>query len=490
MPPEAIAKGQSPDASESRIDSLLRRFCTHGGAAIAVLVMLAAQLGFGTTRGQEGPYVLDRPYYEDQLYYAGLARVVIESFPPDNPTFAGTRLRQHAYHLLPLSLLGKMMSPYLAMRLLNAAYCLLILWLLRRYFPRSYGAIACALFIASPPYFAFGSLSIDLATRGFHHAPFVALALVAMCETRRSKVRIVSAFLLPFVHALMAVGFAPGLLLAMGRQNRRAAGAFLLGLAVVAGLAATGGGRSVAGFLWEVLGFYPHEPLYHLVPLGVALFFVRPGAATLGVLGAALITAATPWNRFYFIFAMAFMLALVVGAALTTGRRWQRLLVGSALLGAMAFYVAIPAREAIEARPFEGRHVAPALVWIDRETPRDAVFLQGPTLLPWSADQRMYRELGWGHWVIEVRNLHCGASGWADSVGLKGTERNAAVERYFRGLEPLPAGVDFVFYGPMERLAFPRYDPCGLERVYDENLVQIYRARHERPRDRDRTGPN
>ena len=96
--------------------------------------------------------------------------------------------------------------------------------------------------------------------------------------------------------------------------------------------------------------------------------------------------------------------------------------------------------------------------------------------MPWSSNRAMFEIFGWGHWVIAVRNVYVGAFGWADSVGLPGSARSGQVERYYRGEEALPVGVDYVFYGPMERIISPRYDPRGLEVVYRDEIVTIYKA--------------
>ena len=57
---------------------------------------------------------MDRPYYADYWYYAGLAQALLVDFPPRNPVFAGHLLSQYNFHLAPLTLLSLLVSPYLA----------------------------------------------------------------------------------------------------------------------------------------------------------------------------------------------------------------------------------------------------------------------------------------------------------------------------------------------------------------------------------------
>jgi hypothetical protein len=428
----------------------------------------------GTRDGREGGLRLDRPYHQDYWYYAGLARSLFSGFPPENPTFAGEPLTQYAFHLAPLAALSKIMSPYAAMRLLNVAYCAAFLLLLRRYFPAHFGLTASCILLTAPPFYRDNPLAIDLATRGFHHFPFFFLLLAALLETRRKLLRLAAAFLLPWAHGMMALAFGPLVVLRTWREARRVAFFYLAGLAcAAAGVMVISRGRGAANLL-EHVRFEPWEPLLHLLPLGVAFVWAR-GATPLFLAGSGICwSAAVDWLRYYFLFPVDLGVSLACASAIR-GEGIGRRVAQVALVLAFAFFAAGVVRQLGPHRPFDRRPVAAALDWVVRSTPGDAVFLVAPTPREFATDHTRYQNDGFGYWLAEHRDLYVGFYGWAEVVGLPGVERSLRVNEFLSNRAPLPDGVDYVFFGPMEQAMYPGFDPGALVAAYADDSVVIFR---------------
>ncbi|MBI2180504.1 MAG: hypothetical protein HYU31_06760 [Deltaproteobacteria bacterium] len=49
------------------------------------------------------------------------------------------------------------------------------------------------------------------------------------------------------------------------------------------------------------------------------------------------------------------------------------------------------------------------------------------------------------------------------------------VVAYFQGEAPLPQGIDYVFYGPMEQAWFPSFSPRSATTVYRDEHVIIFK---------------
>ncbi len=439
---------------------------------LTVAIVAVVQCLVGTIGGTESAWRMDRPYYADYWYYAGLARALMADFPPHNPAFAGYMLSQYNFHLAPLTALSLAMNPYLAMRVLNTVYSVILLLLLRRYLPGSFGLAALCILATAPLYFHVNPLSIDLLTRGFHHAPFVLLAVAAILETQRLLLKSAAIFLLPWAHGLMAVSFTPMVGFSCRSQWQRywsvLAGGFLSAGAGVWVISRGQGG----GELFQSLGWRPFEPLLHLFPLVIPLFYVRQPIWVIGAASAWLMAAVVGWNQFYFLFGLNFALAMASVEA-ASSESWRAryaavLCIATAIVGALiGGYRQLHAHE-----PYDRRPVAAALAWVKSNTPRNAVFLQAPAPAALLDNDEPYRRRGFGYWLLESRSIFIAYPPWATDIGLPGVSRAMEAIAYFKGEAPLPAGVDYVFYGPMERAFFPRFSLRNATTVYhDENVM-------------------
>jgi hypothetical protein len=444
-------------------------------ALLTLALVIAVQLSVGTLGGSESTIRLDRPYYQDYWYYAGLARAVLEDFPPRNPAFAGSILTQYNFHLAPLSLLSQAMSPYLAMRLLNVIYAVALVLLLRRYDPSRYGVLTLCVLFTAPPLYENNPLSMDLLTRGFHHLPFFLLLLVALFEQKRRGVRAGALFLLPWLHGLMAAAVAPVVLFLGWRDDRRLILFFALGFALAAAGVLAVSEEQPGGALLRSLSFQPAEALRHLVPLAIAFAFRRePALIVMAASGFALSTFVT-WNRFYFLFPLDFALALAAGRALSSGTRGVRGATAIAVAVAFVLFLHGIFGQFAPHRPFDRRPVAEALDWIESHTPRDAVFLVAPTPYEFLQDDSYYRTQGFGYWLLENRNLYVGFYGWSEALGLPGVERSGRADAFLRGQAGAPPEASHVFYGPMERAMYPEFRPPAGEKIYEDASVMIWR---------------
>lgn len=440
-----------------------------------MVLVAAAQCLVGTIGGSESAWRMDRPYYADYWYYAGLAQALLTDFPPHNPVFAGRLLSQYNFHLAPLAALSLVMSPYLAMRLLNVLYGVLLLLLLRRYLPHSFGLAGLCILATAPLYYRLNPLSIDLMTRGFHHAPFLLLAVAAMLETQRPILKGAAIFLLPWAHGLMALSFTPMVGFACRSQWQPywlvLTGGFI---SAGAGVWLISGGES-GGELLQSLGWRPLEPLLHLFPLIIPLLYVRRSLWLIGAASAWLMAAVVGWNRFYFLFGLNFALAMASVEAVLSDSRQKRNAAAVCIVAAIVGAVIGGYRQLYAHEPYDRRPVAAALAWIKSNTPRNAVFLQAPAPAVLLDNDEPYRRGGFGYWLLETRPLFIAYPPWATTIGLPGGLRAMGAVAYFQGEAPLPQGIDYVFYGPMEQAWFPSFSPRSATTVYRDEHVIIFK---------------
>ncbi len=444
-------------------------------AFVTIIGVMAAQLLIGTIGGAESAWRIDRPFGQDYWYYAGLARAVLAGFWPTNPAFAGEYLSQYNFHLLPLSLLQLLISPYLAMRLLNVVYCIGLVLLLRRYLPRCYGGAAFCMLLTGPIYYQFNPVSIDLLTRGFHHGPFFLLLLPALFEQRNRLVRGLTIFALPWVHGLMALGFAPAVLFASRRDWKWHWPALLGGFITAgAGVMIVSGGEG-GGWLVKSLGFRPVEPVLHLLPLAAVLFYSRRPVVWVMVATGLAAATVVGWNRYYFLFVLNVALAIAAAEALASDRK------GVAGVATICIAIAFTAGviggycQLHEHRPYNAQPTADAVHWVTRNTSADAVILQAPATIDLLENDAPYRTAGHGYWLLAHRDLHIGFAEWATDLGLPGVDRARQVHQYLSNQGPLPDRVDYVFYGPMEQANYPIYAPRGVAEVYRDAHVVIFK---------------
>lgn len=448
-------------------------------AAVALGVVVVAQLTIGTFGGGEGAWRIDRPYDQDHWYYAGLARAVVSHFPPRNPAFTGAPLTQHSFHLAPVGVLAPVMSPYAAMRLLNLLYAVALLLLLRRYFPDRFGAIGFCVFATAPVWGGVNPVSVDLLTRGFHHTPFFLALLPALLERRRVWIGALCAFLLPWLHVLMTVAFAPALAFACWRDRRWAVlGAFIVGGVLSLAAIMVGSRGSADTMLFESLGFRPLEPLLHLIPLAVALVFARDRLIWIMAASAFALTCLVGWQRFYFVFALDVALALAVSEAIVSSSIKARRVAIVCVALAFVFGARWMVARFHDDAPFLRAPVAGAIEWIDANTDKDAVILQAPTPRQVLEDPIAYCELGFGYWVLAERDLFVGAFSWAEDIGLPGDARSNFVDSVFRGEKPPPVEADYLLYGPMEQAMYPGSPLLTTGRlVYADKWAGVYALR-------------
>ena len=447
---------------------------------LTIALVTTVQCLVGTMGGAESVWRMDRPYYPDYWYYAGLSQALLANFPPRNPAFAGHLLSQYSFHLAPLALLSLVVSPFLAMRLLNVVYAGFLLLLLRRYLPRSFGLAGVCVLLTAPLYYHVNPLAIDLLTRGFYHMPFVLLAVVAVLETSRPTLRAAAMFLLPWAHGLMALSFTP-MAAYVSRSQWKRYWPMLLGgfLSAGAGVWVISGGES-GGELWRSLGWRPVEPLLHLFPLVIALYFVRRPVWWIGVTTGLVMAAVIGWNRFYFLFGLNFALSMAAAEAVLNGSRTKRLTATVCIAAAVLAGVIGGYRQLHAHAPYDRRPVAAALAWVKSNTPPTAVFLQAPMPPALLENDAANRRSGFGYWLLEARPLFVAYPQWATNLGLPGIPRAMEAIAYFLGEAAVPRGVEYVFYGPMERAWFPRFSPPDATTVYRDEHVVIFKATQAR----------
>ena len=173
--------------------------------ALVVAVYIIGQILIGAYLPADDSYYYDAPADVDFLYYAGIVNQMKYSFPPQNPAYGGVPLSQSFVQYYPVVALSLVMSPYVAMRILNLVYLILLALVLRRYFPRGWGIGLAIITAGSIGFGLINSLGIDLIARGFNHFPFFIAFFVAVFEKRHAWLRYGCLFLLGWLHSFMAL---------------------------------------------------------------------------------------------------------------------------------------------------------------------------------------------------------------------------------------------------------------------------------------------
>lgn len=101
-------------------------------------------------------------------------------------------------------------------------------------------------------------------------------------------------------------------------------------------------------------------------------------------------------------------------------------------------------------------------LWLDANTPADAVILAAP-LQP-----------GWNCRLMETRAVHLGFIPHVAHLGIDWQDRAQKIFNYFRKAPVYMADIDYVVYGQDERKLFPDF-ALQEEPVYFDNSVRIWK---------------
>jgi hypothetical protein len=244
-----------------------------------------------------------------------------------------------------------------------------------------------------------------------------------------------------------------------------------IGLSALAGLGAAAiyinlqvPGKPFYFVITESFAFRPMEILKHAALFIPLAFFAREWKGTILLAVATIFGGLIHYNPFFPIFVVYFAGAMIV-ANINSTSRWAK--VTTATILAILFFGFIfacygkydPAKR--DYYPRYDNRLEPGLKWIKEHTEPEESFLA------MTADET---DLAL---VMEYRPVYLGYIGHLSHLGLAWQERYDAVINLMETGQ-FPSGVDYFFYGPVERKYFHNIRLPDSP-VYQDNYISLYR---------------
>jgi len=434
-----------------------------------ILIYVIGQILIGTYSPSDHKFHFNTPSDIDFLYYGAITNTVLDQFPPENPAFAGTKLTQPFLQYYPASFLAKVINPYNSIRILNVLYLVLFGLLLKKYFPKRYAIPLLLIFAGSTFGAKLNSLGVDFIARGFTHAPFFILLTVAFFDDN-PRLRYISLIIAALINGYLTLMVLIFLAInAVWKKRDKEIYMFiscLIGMILAFLMVSSAAVDKPFYFiLTESFGFDISENLVHAAPFFILIFFYRQREATLLFLVAFLFGSFFHYNPFFPIFLIYYSGALMVLSGEKTSRYSQ---IALSILCCILFIGFISASFK-KYNPSGGGYyprfdhrLDPSLNWIRKNTDSDATFM---ALTADAFDMAL---------VMQYRPVYLGFIGHVSHLGLNWRERyNNTTKAYRMGI--IPDGIDYLFYGPIEKKYFPGMN-FSLDEVYRDNNVTIFKA--------------
>lgn len=438
---------------------------------LVLAVYIAGQGLIGAYLPSDHAFHYDAPADIDFLYYAGIVNQMKYGFPPQNPAYGGVPLSQSFIQYYPVAVLSLVMSPYVAMRILNLLYLLLLAWVLRRYFPRGWGVGLAIITAGSVGFGLLNSLGIDLIARGFNHFPFIIAFFIALFERKILWLKYACLFLLGWLHSFMALLtllFFAGVVVAerFDRTQLINAAICFLGLASAASITIGIADKPfyfpfVEGFRFDLTDLWMHAVL----PLVLVIF-----ARKIHIYILFFVAFIFGWLFHYNPFFPVFMLYIAgAWAAMEIfARRRPDAAVAYAVAGIL--FIGFMVGTISKYNPHNGNYVphldpyySGAKQWLEENTPPKSVLLTA------------ILEPGWHCRLMEARAVYLGFGPHVALLGIDWHERDHKILSFFLKRPVYMPETDYIVYGPDERRVFPtfrvRWDP-----VYSDAYVTIWKT--------------
>jgi hypothetical protein len=447
------------------------RFSVDAVFGIAVILSyIIGQVVIGSYDPGDGRLHFDAPSDLDFLYYAGIIEQMKHDFPPQNPAYGGVPLSQSFVQYYPTAAAALVVNPYLAMRILNLVYVLLLAMVLRRYFLRGWGVGLAMTAAGSVGFGLINALSVDLVARGFNHFPFFIAFVIALFEERNEWLRYGALFLLGWLHsflALQALLLYGGLVLFDRFSRRRIVDALICLAGVVSAASITLGVADkpfyfpfVEGFRFDVTDLWMHA----VAPLALA-------AAARNVRIIMLTAVAVLFGMFFHYnpFFPVFMLYFAAGWAgmelfAQGGYRFVVTAVACALFVGFVFSAVgkyNPGKGNFV--PFTNDPYFAAGRWLEANSAPGAVLLTAPL----ESDKQCR--------LIETRAVYLGFIPHVAHLGIDWRVRAQKILSYYRQPAVYMAEIDYIVYGPVERKLFPDFR-LGGDPIFRDASVTIWKS--------------
>jgi hypothetical protein len=434
-----------------------------------IIIYIAGQFLIGTYDPNDKKFVFDAPSDVDFLYYGAIINSLFNDFPPQNPAFAGVELTQPYLQYYPAAILAKIFNPYNSIRLLNVLYLVLFGLLLKKYFPRRYGIPLIVLFVSSSLFVDINAIGVDFIARGFTHVPFFILITVVLFEKRLS-LRLLAVFIAALVNGylMLIFGLYLGviLLLYRNRENLYILISAVLGLVLASLIVSSQAVEKPFYFvLTESFGFNPVEIIKHAVPFLIFAFICRQKSMTLLLIISIIFGALIHYNPFFPVFMVYFAGAMLLAAGELKINRAESLIYSFLVVLFIGFIISSYDKYATSHRHYFPRYdtrIDKAVAWIKDNTKSNSTFMA------LTADNN---DLGL---IMQYRPVYLGYIGHISHLGLNWRPRYDDLVKLYK-IGKIPSGIDYIFYGPLEKKYFPQA-PIKLPICYQDNFVEIFKV--------------
>jgi len=437
--------------------------------AVVLLLYLCGQFLIGSYLPDDNSFHFDAPADVDFLYYAGIINQMKHGFPPQNPAYGGVPLSQSFLQYYPTMVVSWLVNPYLAMRIVNVIFLLVMAGLLARYFARGWGVGLAVICAGSVGFGLINSLGIDLIARGFNHYPFFMALVIGLFEKRRRWLRYLCLFLLGWLHSYSALLVLVFLVIVtvrekFGRQRIIDSLLCLLGLISAASITVGVADKPfyfpfVEGFRFDLTNIWMHA-----LPAAIMALMSRR-AAIIIMFGVGLLFGAFfHYNPFFPVFILYFSAGWGAMDIIGNDSRFRLpVMVVSLLLLAGFVYGAIDKYDSRQGRfvPIIDREYDAAIRWLDENTLAKSVILAAP----FEPESRCR--------IMEKRAVYLGYIPHVAHLGIDWRSRAQKIINYFRKASVYMAETDYIIYGPRERNLFPGYN-LDDEPVFRSEGVRIW----------------
>jgi len=438
--------------------------------SLTLLAYIVGQATIGAYDPSSDSWHYDAPADIDFLYYAGILEQMKHGFPPQNPAYGGEMLSQSFVQYYPTMLLSLVVNPYIAMRIMNLVYLLLMALVLRHYFTRLWGLGLAVIAAGSVGFGLLNSLGVDLIGRGFNHFPFFMVLVIALYEKKKSWLRYVALFALGWLHSLSAILVCLYLIIAIflaSDKKQAMANVVACGLGVAGAALLTLGVADKPFYFPLVEGFRfdPGNIWMHALPTLAVI--ILAGDKKMFALWAVVCIFGLffHYNPFFPVFLMYAAAGLAMASHDSISRSRQLAIYGLAGLLFIGFCAGSVAKYSPATGgyyPHQDTAYHKAAEWLRINTPPESVILTVPL------------ETGWTCRLQEVRALYLGFIPHVAHLGIDWRERAKKMANYFAYPTVYRVDADYVIYGPMERNLFPVF---GLKEnpAYEDEDTKIWK---------------
>lgn len=438
---------------------------------LVLLCYILGQLFIGTRSVQNESFCFTAPADIDFLYYAGIINQLKCTFPPQNPAYGGIVLSQSFIQFYPTVIVSLIFNEYIAMRIMNIVYLVLLVIVIRRFYSGRWGSGLIAIAAGSIGFGMINSLGVDLIARGFNHFPFFIALLVALNEVRIKWLRYLCLLLLGWLHSYSALIILVYLFLRLifQKSDRQAVFDILFGfIGVFSAAMLTLGIADKPSYFIFTEGFAPDLTNLWIHSLITIIPVILSGKRDFCLFYAAafLFGFLFHYNPFFPVFLLYFVSGLaLIDLCNRNGRRWiiahaiSSILFIGFIVGAGSKYIA----DSNSYFPHVDKEYRKAGEWLEQNTPGDIVLLTAPLDSEWRSR------------LMEKRALYLGFLPHVGHLGIDWQPRSQIIANYFTNPHVNIAVIDYVVYGPVERQYFPNFSLPYLP-LYRDEFVSIWKV--------------